>query len=326
MSVGQIISEFKPPKPKFTEDNVPDLSGNVYLITGATGGVGLELAKILYKKNGRVYILGRSPAIAQDKIDAIKREYSKSEPTGDLIFLYADLSDLSTIKPSVTEFMAMETKLNTVWYNAGIMNPPENLKTAQGHELQWGTNVVGHFLLNSLLTPIFLSTAKTPGIPTGSVRTVWVSSDSHSFFSPKPDGINWSDINYTSDRASSMVKYGQSKAACSLLALENAARLGQDNIISVSLNPGHLKSDLNRHAQTGVSNLLSFMLYPPYFGALTELAAGFSPDVSLNNNGAYLIPWGRIGKMNSSVQEGWEKRDSGRRLWDILEKDVELFK
>lgn len=68
------------------------------------------------------------------------------------------------------------------------------------------------------------------------------------------------------------------------------------------------------------------MLYPPYFGALTELAAGFSPDVSLNNNGAYLIPWGRIGKMNSSVQEGWEKRDSGRRLWDILEKDVELFK
>lgn len=195
--------------------------------------MGLELAKILYKKNGRVYILGRSPAIAQDKIDAIKREYSKSEPTGDLIFLYADLSDLSTIKPSVTEFMAMETKLNTVWYNAGIMNPPENLKTAQGHELQWGTNVVGHFLLNSLLTPIFLSTAKTPGIPTGSVRTVWVSSDSHSFFSPKPDGINWSDINYTSDRASSMVKYGQSKAACSLLALENAARLGQDNIISV---------------------------------------------------------------------------------------------
>jgi hypothetical protein len=125
------------------------------------------------------------------------------------------------------------------------------------------------------------------------------------------------------------------------LALENAARLAKDKIISVvrnkvtnvednaylnkSVNPGHLKSDLNRHARTGASKYLSFLLYPPYYGAITELAAGFSPKVSFANNGAYLIPWGRIGKLNSSVGQGWAERGSGTRLWDVLEKEVETF-
>ena len=234
MSLSQALGEFRPPSPLFTETDVPDLSNKVYLITGGTSGIGLALAKILYSKNARVYITSRTPASAENAINETKKEIPISH--GQIAYLTLDLTDLSTIAPAVKDFLAKESRLHSVWYNAGVMNTPAGSRTRQGYEIQWGTNVVAHFVINKLLMPILLSTAQVA--QKGSVRSVWVSSDGHVYYSPKPDGIDWNDITTKKPDGwkgdmSAMKYYGQSKAGDVILSKEAAARYGEQGVVSV---------------------------------------------------------------------------------------------
>ncbi|KAI9725079.1 MAG: hypothetical protein M1812_000355 [Candelaria pacifica] len=234
MSLSQSLGEFYPPSPKYTEHNVPDLSGKVYLITGGTSGIGLALAKILYSKNARVYITSRTKVSAENAINKIKKDIPVSQ--GQIAYITLDLTDLSTIAPAVKGFLAEESQLHSVWYNAGVMNTPTGSRTRQGYEIQWGTNVVAHFLINKLLMPILLSTAQVA--PKGSVRSVWVSSDGHNYYSPKPDGIDWNEISIQKSDGwkggmSVMKYYGQSKAGDVILSKETATRYGEQGIVSV---------------------------------------------------------------------------------------------
>ncbi len=203
------------------------------MITGGTSGIGLELARILYSKNAKVYITGRSSQSAEKAINGIKANPTvDTNPTkGSLVFLKFDLADLRTIKPAIGEFLRKETVLHSVWYNAGVMNPPKGSKTVQGYELQWGTNVVAHFLLNMLLMPILRSTSieATPN----SVRTVWVSSIGHDVYGPPNGGINWEDINNDNGKMNQMECYGQSKAADVILSYETGRKLKTQGVLSV---------------------------------------------------------------------------------------------
>jgi len=326
MPLCQTLSEFYPPKPTLTEKNISDLSGKVYLITGGTSGLGLALAKILYAKNAKVYITSRTDASAEKAITEIQAAVKSS--SGELRHLTIDLSDLDTVAPAVKSFLAQETLLHTVWFNAGVMLVPEGSKTKQGYELQWGTNVVAHFLMNKLLMPLLLSTAKVA--PKGTVRVVWVSSDGHINFSPKGDGIDWNDITKKPEgwrgEKGSMTYYGQSKVGNVLLAKEVARRYGDHDIVGVALNPGHLKTNLQRHsAGFGVKLVSEVLLHDPHFGALTELYAGFSEEIGLGNNGAYIIPWGRLGKTRADIEAGFRDRGTGKRLWDLLEEETQPY-
>jgi retinol dehydrogenase 12 len=233
MPLRQALSELYPPKPTFNENNISDLSGKVYLITGGTSGIGLALAKILYSKNAKVYITSRTDASAEKAIAGITESTTSS--SGEMRYLTTDLSDLDTVAPAIKAFLAQESVLHTVWFNAGVMQVPKGSKTKQDYELQWGTNVVAHFLMNKLLMPILLSTAQIA--PKGSVRVVWVSSDGHIMFSPKPDGIDWTDIGKKpagwKGEKGSMTYYGQSKVGNVLLAMELAKRYGERDIVGV---------------------------------------------------------------------------------------------
>ncbi|KAI2471974.1 hypothetical protein F4781DRAFT_385660 [Annulohypoxylon bovei var. microspora] len=147
------------------------LCSQVYIVTGSNTGVGKELARILYSKNAKVYVVARS----QDKANKAIEEISKAFPTskGSLVFLKLDLSDLTTIKASADEFLAKETKLDVLFNNAGVQNPlPEPSKTPQGYEYHLGVNGIGTFAFTKFLTPILASTAKTEGTS----RVIWVSS------------------------------------------------------------------------------------------------------------------------------------------------------
>jgi NAD(P)-dependent dehydrogenase (short-subunit alcohol dehydrogenase family) len=229
MSLYQRLSEFYPPRPKFTEQNLPDLCGKIYLITGGTSGIGLALAKILYSKNAKVYITTRTASSAEKAITEIKSTSPTS--TGALDFLPMDLTDLTQIAPAVREFLKKETLLHSVWFNAGVMNVPVGSQTKQGYELQWGTNVVAHFLISQLLMPVLVATAKVA--PKGSVRAVWVSSDGHINFSPAPDGLDWEDLEKKKGSLSPMSSYGQNKVGNVLLAKETAVRYGKNGIVAV---------------------------------------------------------------------------------------------
>lgn len=193
---------------------------------GASSGVGEQLASILYQHNAKVYVAARSEAKASKAIEKIKSTHPASK--GELVYLHLDLNDLTTTKRSAEDFLGKEDRLDVLWNNAGVMVPPQGSKTAQGHELQFGTNNVAPFLFTKLLLPILADTAKTA--PSNSVRVVWVSS-SVALWAPKPP-IDFSNMDYKKDELA-WNKYGRSKAGNVLHSTEFARRYKDDGIISV---------------------------------------------------------------------------------------------
>jgi retinol dehydrogenase 12 len=181
----------------------------------------------LYSKNAAVWIAARNKEKGLNAIAAIKEAHPTS--SGRLEYLKLDLSDLSTIKASAEEFLAREKRLDVLFNNAGVMVPPHGSKTAQGYELQLGTNCLGPFLFTQLLTPILVATAKTA--PKGSVRVAWVSSSAADLLSPT-GGVDMQNIDYKRDILYPF-KYGVSKAGNYYHATEYARRHREDGIVSV---------------------------------------------------------------------------------------------
>lgn len=259
----------------------------VYLITGSNTGVGKELAKILYARNAKVYIAARSKEKAEAAIADIKKAAPKSR--GDLAFLFLDLGDLSTIRKTVDEFKARESRLHVLFNNAGIQSidgkgPPE--KTAQGYEIQLGVNVIGPFLLTKLLTPTLAETARTEA--PGTVRVIWVSSSGTELGGEQGVGIPLDNLDYHVPKAA-MERYALSKAGNWLHGVEYARRYKDQGIVSIPLNPGNLYSDLYRDRGSLAHVVIRVITYPVINGAYTELFAGLSPDVTLERSGE----WGK---------------------------------
>lgn len=174
--------------------------------------------KILYQKNSKIYVAGRSAQKGSQAIQNVKAAFPKS--SGHLEFLLLDLADLTTIKRSVEDFLAKETRLDILWNNAGVMTPPKGSKSAQGYELQLGTNCLGPFLFTQLLLPVLRQTAASS--PPNSVRVLFTASLMAELSTPK-GGINFDDINH--ERSGNQnVAYGQSKVGNIFLGNEFARR------------------------------------------------------------------------------------------------------
>ena len=238
------------------------------------------MAQILYAKDAKVFAAARSEEKASAAIASIKTAHPDSK--GELIFLKLDLADLSSIKATANEFLKQETKLHVLFNNAGVMTPPQGSKTAQGYELQLGTNNVGTFLFTKLLTPVMVATAKAE--PPNTVRVVWVASSAAEAFSPAPGGVDMSNLDYHNDKSAAH-KYGVSKAGNYLHAVEFAQRhSASDGIVSVALNPGNLETDLVRHLNRFEKAFLKYLIqHPPIYGAYTELFGGLSPAVTVES-------------------------------------------
>ena len=263
------------------------------MITGANTGLGKELARMLYSKHAKVYIVARSEARANVAIADIKAAAPKSQ--GTLVFIRLDLADLSTIKASAERILSQESRLHVLFNNAGVMKPdPPNAKTAQGYELQLGVNNIGTFMFTKLLTPLLVKTAKAEG--PGSVRVVWVGSSAGELSIIPKSGVPMDNLDYHRDLWW-MTKYGISKAGNYLQGSEYARRFKADGVISVTLNPGNLDSELWRNQPFVIGKILKwFFLHKPINGAYTELFAGLSPEVTLEKTGAWIVPFGRFSK------------------------------
>ncbi|KAH8659996.1 short-chain dehydrogenase [Xylariales sp. PMI_506] len=266
-----------------TEVNLPDQSGKVFIVTGASGGLGKELTQILYAQNAKIYVAARSEAKATNAIADIKAKVPLSK--GEMIFLHLDLDDLTGIKKSAQEFLAKETRLDVLWNNAGVMAPPDGSITKQKYDLQLGTNNVAPHLFTKFLTPVLIETAKSS--PAESVRVVWISSSAAGMSAPK-GGIEMGNLDYKNDK-STWVKYGISKAGNIFQASEFARRYADSGVISVSVDPGNLETDLRRSVPTWQKWLLRILLnvQKPIYGAYTELYAGLSQELTSKNNGGF---------------------------------------
>jgi NAD(P)-dependent dehydrogenase (short-subunit alcohol dehydrogenase family) len=131
--MGVTLSQFFPPHPTLTEQNLPSQKSKVFIVTGGTSGVGYHLATILYQSGGKVYIAGRTEAKAKQAIEEIKSLSPDDSSAGELENLTLELDDLSSIKASAEAFKAKESKLDVLWNNAGVSLPPVGSVSKQGH-------------------------------------------------------------------------------------------------------------------------------------------------------------------------------------------------
>ncbi|KAK1702557.1 putative estradiol 17 beta-dehydrogenase [Colletotrichum acutatum] len=325
---SSIWTQLRPPEPDFTEKNLPDLAGKVYIITGGNTGIGKELARMLYSKNGTIYVGARSEEKAERAIDDIRRAEPNS--TGALVFLHVDLADLRTIKSSVESFTSRENRLDVLFNNAGIQAPgggAEPAQTTQGYEIHLGVNTIGTFLLTRLLTPTLVATVRSA--QTDAVRVVWVSSSAAEFFGEKSVGLPVDDLDYHNSRPA-LHRYGLSKAGNWLHGAEFARRHCADGIVSIPLNPGNVNSDLYRDQNFIMRRIVASFTHSPVYGAYTELFAGLSPQVTMEKTGSWVGPFGRFMPIRSDLMDATKAQAEGgnghvRKVWDWTEDQVSKY-
>lgn len=288
------------PKATLTEANLPDQSRKVFIVTGGYSGVGFELSKILYRKNGTVYIAGRDPEKGAKAVLALRADCPAS--VGRLEFLPLDLADLSSIKVSADLFKSKEDRLHVLTNNAGVMRPPVGSKTKQGHELQMGTNCIGPLMFTMQLLPLLQATAAVE--PESTVRVTWASSVFTDLTAPK-FGVELGSDGSPKVHDQRTVDYGQSKAGNVLISSEFARRYKSDGIVSVAWNPGNLRTDLLRHFHP-VERFITWILgHDAIHGAHTELYAGWSSDITPEHTGSYIKPWGRLSRPRSDIETAY---------------------
>jgi NAD(P)-dependent dehydrogenase (short-subunit alcohol dehydrogenase family) len=211
----------------WTAEDMPDLAGATIVVTGGNSGIGFEAAKQFARRGARVVLACRDPGRAKQAIEAIAREH----PGAALEVLPLDLASLASVRSFAERFRSEHDELNILCNNAGVMALPQR-RTADGFEMQLGTNHLGHFALTGLLLDRLLATPKA--------RVVTVSSTVHRAGRIRFDDLQ-SEKSYAPWRA-----YGQSKLANLLFAYELQRRLearGAD-VISVACHPGYAATNL----------------------------------------------------------------------------------
>ncbi|KAI1790008.1 NAD(P)-binding protein [Ganoderma leucocontextum] len=308
------------PKSEFSTDQIPNHSGRVVIVTGGNTGIGFETTKEMLKHNAKVYLAARSKEKAAAAIASLKDETGR-EP----VFLQLDLASLASVKAAAQEFLSKEPELHILFCNAGVMWPPVDMLTADGYDLQFGTNVLGHFYFTELLMPALIAGAKTS--PDGRARIVTTSSSgaylgalNHGTFKDTPERrkLSKEDLYYQSKLACLSLS---ARTANCVVARQVAKRYGDQGIVSISVNPGNIQTDLQRNVPKVARAIMNAVLLKPVqYGALTQLFAGTMPE-ALKYNGEFLIPWARLGKPHPDVLND----GICERLWDWLSGEVRAF-
>ncbi|KAF7302622.1 hypothetical protein HMN09_00896700 [Mycena chlorophos] len=307
-TMGAIWSQFFPPKATFSVDDIPDLTGQVMLVTGGNSGIGKEVAKGLLAHNARVYLAARNAESAKMAIAELKTQ------TGhDAEFLELDLADLGSIKRAAEEFTRKEKQLNVLFNNGGVMRPPVDMLTKQGYDLQFGTNVLGHFYLTKLLLPTLITTAKDSGKPARVVNTSSLVLEGAAKF----DFATFKESPARAKLGTSGL-YQQSKFGNAVLSAELHRRYAEEGIVSIALNPGNIMTNLGRYLSPGFLRILKYIVYDPPLGALTPLYAGTVKEGE-GFGGKFLFPWARMGQVPAAVDDA----NNGRELWTWCEEQVE---
>lgn len=204
-----------------------DLSGKRVVVTGAASGIGVETARALAARGAEV-------TLAVRRVDAGEKVAARIvETTGNqaVDVRPLDLADLASVR-AFTD--AWRGPVDVLVNNAGIMALPELERNAQGHELQFATNFLGHF---ALTTGLHSALAAASG-----ARIVSVSSTGH-LFSP----VIFDDVDYHFRPYDPWTSYGQSKTAGILLSVEATRRWRDDGIVANALNPGAIATNLQKH-------------------------------------------------------------------------------
>lgn len=295
-------------KSAWSEDDVPDMSGKIAIVTGANSGIGYETTRVLAQRGATVVMACRNLS----KAEAAAAEMRGLRLAGEIVVMPLDLADLASVRSFAQDFLARYGRLDLLINNAGIMIPPLG-RTAQGYESQFGTNHLGHFALTNLLLERLND---TPG-----ARVVTVSSIAHRF-----GEMDFADLNWQAKEYSAMGAYGQSKLANLLFTRELQRRLTEagSGTIAVAAHPGYTATNLQ--GDTVTMNLMNRLFAQPQpMGALPTLYAATAPGVK---GGDYFGPSG-LGEIAGNPErveasERAHSQEDARRLWNVSEKLTDL--
>jgi NAD(P)-dependent dehydrogenase (short-subunit alcohol dehydrogenase family) len=281
----------------FDTTQIPDLTGRSVIVTGANSGIGRAAAGALAGAGARVVLAVR---------DTDKGRVAAATMPGETEVRRLDLASLA----SVREFAAAwQGDIDLLINNAGVMVPPL-IRTAEGFELQFGTNHLGHFALTNLLLEHV----------TG--RVVTVSSTGHRWGSIDFDDLNWERKPYKASRA-----YGQSKLANLLFTSELQRRLtaAGSSVLANAAHPGYAATNLQFHSGRRLMDLLSMvgnrlLAQDENGGALPTLCAAVAdvPGNSFAGPGGFMEQRGApklVGRSGAA-----KDADVARRLWDVSEE------
>jgi NAD(P)-dependent dehydrogenase (short-subunit alcohol dehydrogenase family) len=299
---------------RWTSADIPDQTGRIALVTGANSGLGLRTAEALAAKGAHVLMGCR---------DATRGEAARSEvaagatgPAPEVVPL--DLADLGSVRDAAQSVADTVERLDVLVNNAGVMAMPLR-HTADGFELQFGTNHLGHYALTGLLLPA-LRRAEGP-------RVVTVSSNLH-----RMGRNDWSDPNWERRRYLRWPAYGQSKLANLLFTRELARRAHEagSSLVAVAAHPGNsathlLATSTDASGYRLVGQVMNWgnrlIAQPDSAGALPQLYATTMPDVI---PGEYFGPDGlfqlrghptRVGSSAAARDD-----EAARRLWQLSEE------
>lgn len=255
---------------KWTATDIPDQTGKTVVITGANSGLGLRSAEALAAKGAHVVMACRNASKAATALDAVRAVATGADP--EVVSL--DLSSLASVRDCATGLVERGAPIDVLLNNAGIMAVPKGT-TADGFELQLGTNHLGHFALTGLVLPALLA-APAP-------RVVNVSSNAHKMGRLHLDDLFFERSSYSRWRA-----YGQSKLANLLFTSELQRRATEHgtSLTAAAAHPGYAATNLTSGPATGAAILKPFLSLadrlvgqPDHMGALPQLYAATMPDV-----------------------------------------------
>ncbi|KAH6639885.1 WW domain-containing oxidoreductase [Boeremia exigua] len=252
------------------------LKGQVVVITGTSSGIGIETARALAATGANLFLTARDIGKAQTALAGV------IDPSC-MEIVEMDQASLSSVRTAAATILAKTHKIHLLINNAGIMAIPDLQHTTDGHELQFGTNHLSHFLFYSLLEPALLAAA-TPELPS---RVVSLASSAHNVHGL----LASTDYAFTETPYQPYVSYGQSKTANIYLANEIERRHAGRNLHATSVHPGIVATGLAQHMPPDAFKGME-ALYPTMKsveqGAATSVWAAVGKEWS-HKGGKYLV-------------------------------------
>lgn len=294
---------------------LPDLTGRRAVVTGASDGIGLGIAAGLAGAGAEVIMPVRNAAKGDAAADAIRARH----PQAKLSLEALDLSSLASVGALGAKLRAEGSPIHLLANNAGVMTPPDLQRTADGFELQFGTNHLGHFALTGHLLPLLRA---------GRARVT-----SQTSVAARGGSINWADLNWERSY-DGMAAYRQSKIAVGLFGLELVRRsaAGSWGITSTIAHPGvaptsllAARPEVGRDTDTTEVRMIRWLsargllVGTPETARLPALQAVTATEPSV----FYGPQWPGSAGGPPGPQKLWKPlRDSAnaRRLWDVSEQ------